>query len=154
PPASPWVTLGPTPRDNMPEFPRGGASPTTLGSWQNSKLRQTSPDVEYGLTFQSIQADATSLQLYFGAGPEAMQADGSIRIPVQPVPQIKALLMILVDGPHYVPLWHPRVSLLGSDAVSLDAENWFSLPIAGTFLASNLIGGAIGEWATALGAGS
>ena len=153
-PGAPWTNLGHTSRDNMPEFTRNGDSPTTLGSWQNSKLRQTNPDVEYGITFQSIQADATNLQLYFGAGPEAMQSDGSIRIPVQPVPQIRAVLVILVDGSHFVPLWHPRVSLLGSDAVSLDAENWFALPVAGTFLASTLIGGAIGEWAAALPAGS
>ncbi|MFF1792663.1 hypothetical protein ACFVXQ_00220 [Kitasatospora sp. NPDC058263] len=153
-PGSPWGNLGHTSRDNMPELTRDGDDPTTLGSWQNAKLRQTSPDIEYGLTFNSIQADAASLQLYFGAGPEAMQSDGSIRIPVRPTPQIKALLMIMVDGSHFVPLWHPRVSLLGADAVSLDPENWFELPIKGTFLASSLIGGAIGEWATVLGASS
>ncbi|MFB7672947.1 hypothetical protein ACFC26_16215 [Kitasatospora purpeofusca] len=153
-PGSPWVNLGHTSRDNMPSMTRDGDDPTTLGSWQNSKLRQTSPDVEYGITFNSIQADPTTLQLYFGAGPSAMQPDGSIRIPVKPTPQIKALLMIMVDGSNFVPLWHPRVSLLGSDAVGLDAENWFELPLKGTFLASNTIGGAVGEWASLLGAGS
>ncbi|MER5350582.1 hypothetical protein ABT093_09650 [Kitasatospora sp. NPDC002551] len=153
-PGSPWVNLGHTSPDNMPSFTRDGDAPTTLGSWQNRKIRQTSPDITYGLTYQSIQADPTNLQLYFGCGAEKMQADGSIRIPASPVPQIKALLMIIVDGSHFVPLWHPRVSLLGSDAVSLDRENWFALPMAGTFLASELIGGDIGEWATVLGAGS
>lgn len=149
-----WTNLGHTSRDNMPSLTRDGDDPTTLGSWQNSKLRQTSPDITYGLTFNSIQADAETFQLYFGAGPAAMQPDGSIRIPAKPVPQIKALLLILVDGENFVPLWHPRVSLLGADAISLDAENWFELPLKGTFLASTLIDGDIGEWAVLPGAGS
>ncbi|KDN83474.1 hypothetical protein [Kitasatospora cheerisanensis] len=153
-PGAGWANLGHTSRDNMPSLTRDGSDPTTLGSWQNSKLRQTSPDITYGITFNSIQADKTALQLYFGAGPSAMQTDGSIRIPATPVPQIKALLLILVDGSNFVPLWHPRVSLLGADAIKLDAENWFELPLKGTFLASTLIDGAIGEWAALLGAAS
>ncbi|MFE7106642.1 hypothetical protein ACFU98_35380 [Streptomyces sp. NPDC057575] len=153
-PGAGWSNLGHTNRDEMPEFTREGDDPTTLGSWQNAKLRQTSPDVTYGLTFQSIQATSDTYQLYFGAGPEAVQGDGSFRIPASPTPQVKALLMILVDGSSFVPLWHPRVSLLGSDAISLDVENWFSFPISGTFLGSSLLNGALGEWASILPASS
>ncbi|MGW3956844.1 hypothetical protein ACWEKM_39430 [Streptomyces sp. NPDC004752] len=60
---------------------------------------------------------------------------------------------MIVDGQHFVPLWHPRTSLIGSDAASPDAENFVALPITGTFLGSSTIGGAVGEWAAVLGGG-
>ncbi|WP_405960614.1 hypothetical protein OG235_24785 [Streptomyces sp. NBC_00024] len=153
-PGSPWVNFGHTSRDEMPEFGRDGDDPTTIGSWQNAKLRQTSPDITYTLTFQSVQSTTDTYQLYFGAGPEKIQGDGSFRIPATPTPQIKALLMILVDGASFLPLWHPRASLLGSDAISLDVENFVSYPITGTFMGSSLLDGDIGEWAAILPASS
>lgn len=146
-PGTPWESIGHTSLDELPEFERDGDDPETLGSWQNSKLRVTSPSVTYSLNFQSIQSSDLTYQLYFGAGAAATQLDGSFRIPATPTAQEHALLLIIVDGDNFLPMWHPRVSLLGSDAVSLDAEGWVSYPIRGTFLGSTLIGGAIGEWA-------
>lgn len=146
-PGTPWVSLGHTSLDELPEFGRDGDDPEVKGSWQNSKLRQRTPDVTYTIGFQSIQSDADTYQLYFGAGASAVQADGSFRIPATPTPQTRALLVVVVDGDRFLPLWHPKVSLLGSDAISLSSEDFVSYPITGTFLGSSLIGNAIGEWA-------
>ncbi|MBA0054296.1 hypothetical protein E0L36_26625 [Streptomyces sp. AJS327] len=150
-PGEDWETIGHTSLDEMPEVGRDGDDPTTLGSWQNSKLKVITPDVTYSLTFNSIQASSLTYQMYFGAGPEKLQADGGFRIPARPVPQEKALLMVIVDGANYLPMWHPRVSLLGSDAVSTSAEEFVTFPITGTLLAHPSIGGDLGEW-LALGA--
>ncbi|MEU7200266.1 hypothetical protein [Streptomyces sp. NPDC045470] len=147
-PGAGWESIGHTSRDDLPEFGRDGDDPETKGSWQNAKLRQTAPDVTYSVTFKSIQTSAETYGLYFGAGPGAVQADKSFRIPATPIPQVKALLVILVDGTHFLPLWHPRVSLLGSDAVSMAVDDFVAFPIKGTFLGSSKIGNAIGEWAT------
>lgn len=141
-----WESVGHTSLDEMPEFGRDGDEPSTLGSWQNKKLRVINPDVTYTVTFNSVQANETTYQLYFGAGASATQADGSFRIPASPQAQEKALLVIIVDGDQYLPLWHPRVSLLGSDAVSTATDQFVTFPITGTFLADSSIGGAIGEW--------
>ncbi|ARF55116.1 hypothetical protein [Streptomyces gilvosporeus] len=146
-PGNGWESIGHTSLDDLPEFGRDGDDPEVKGSWQNAKLRATTPDVTYSVTIKSIQATALTYQLYFGAGPAAVQADKSFRIPARPRPQTKALLVVLVDGTNYLPLWHPRVSLLGSDAVGLAADDFVSFPIKGTFLGSSLIGNAIGEWA-------
>ncbi|WP_338932636.1 hypothetical protein WEB32_29675 [Streptomyces netropsis] len=146
-PGTGWESIGHTSLDELPEFGRDGDDPEIKGSWQNQKLRATTPDVTYSVTFQSIQSTALTYQLYFGAGPGAVQADKSFRIPAVPTPQVKALLVILVDGTRYLPLWHPRVSLLGSDAVSMESDDFVSYPIKGTFLGSSAIGNAIGEWA-------
>ncbi|MER7984225.1 hypothetical protein ABTY53_01265 [Streptomyces noursei] len=146
-PGGAWESIGHTKLDALPEFGRDGDDPEIKGSWQNAKLRATTPDVTYSVTFQSIQATALTYQLYFGAGPAAVQADKSFRIPATPTPQTKALLVVLVDGTNYLPLYHPRVSLLGSDAVGLAADDFVSFPIKGTFLGSAKLGGAIGEWA-------
>ncbi len=142
-----WVNIGHTSLDDLPEFARDGDDPETKGSWQNAKLRQTSPSVTYSISFQSIQADAEIYRLYFGAGTSAVQTDGSFRIPASATPQERALLLILVDGSKYLPLWHPKVSLLGSDAVSMSTDDFVKFPIKATLLGSTLIGNGIGEWA-------
>lgn len=141
-----WESIGHTSLDEMPEFGRDGDDPTTLGSWQNKKLRVTNPDVTYSITFNSVQSTELTYQLYFGAGAAATQADGSFRIPAAPQAQEKALLVVIVDGTQYLPLWHPRVSLLGSDAVSTATDQFVTYPITGTFLADSTIGGGLGEW--------
>ncbi|MFF2808640.1 hypothetical protein ACFVT2_15985 [Streptomyces sp. NPDC058000] len=146
-PGSGWENVGHTKLDALPEFGRDGDDPEIKGSWQNAKLRATTPDVTYSITFQSIQATALTYQLYFGAGPAAVQADKWFRIPATPTPQTKALLVVLVDGTSYLPLYHPRVSLLGSDAVGMSSDDFVFFPIKGTFLGSGKLGGAIGEWA-------
>lgn len=145
-PGEGWESVGHTSLDELPEFGRDGDEPSTLGSWQNKKLRVINPDVTYTVTFNSVQANETTYQLYFGAGAGATQGDGSFRIPASPTAQEKAILVIIVDGENYLPLWHPRVSLLGSDAVSLATDQFVTFPITGTFLADSSIGGAIGEW--------
>ncbi|MHB6907118.1 phage tail tube protein [Streptomyces sp. DB-54] len=152
-PGPAWNNIGHTSRDDLPEFGRDGDDPETLGTWQNAKLRQTSPDVTYSVTFQSVQATADTYRLYFGAGPEAVQPDGSLRIPARPAPQVGALLFIIVDGQRMVPLWFPRASLLGSDAVSMDVAQFWSFPITATFLGSSSIGGDLGEWAAVAAGG-
>lgn len=153
-PGAGWVSIGHTSLEELPEFGREGDDPETIGTWQNNNLRQTSPSVTYQVAFQSVQASAETYQLYFGAGTEAMQPDGSFRIPARPTPQIKALLFILVDGTTFVPLWHPRASLLGSDAVGMATDYFMSFPITAVFLGSSLIDNAIGEWAPVLDAGA
>ncbi|MEV3856065.1 hypothetical protein AB0J38_17290 [Streptomyces sp. NPDC050095] len=145
-PGREWTNIGHTSRDDLPEFGRDGDDPETIGSWQNAKLRQTTPDITYSVTFQALQASADTYRFYFGAGEEAVQPDGSVRIPATPVPQVKALLVVLVDGKQFVPLWHPRASLLGSDAVEMATDDFVKFPITATFLSSSLIGNAIGEW--------
>ncbi len=146
-PGEDWENVGHTALDELPEIGRDGDDPETKGSWQNPKLRVTTPDVTYTITFRSIQASPLSYQLYFGAGPAAMQADGSFRIPAKPSAQERALLMIIVDGERFLPLYHPRVSLLGSDAVGMDADGFVTFPIRGTLLSSSVVGGGLGEWA-------
>ncbi|WP_275462063.1 hypothetical protein [Streptomyces noursei] len=150
-----WTSIGHTSLNDLPEFGRDGDDPETIGTWQNNNLRQTSPNITYSVTFQSVQASSATYQLYFGAGPEATQPDGSFRIPARPTPQVKAMLFVLVDGTTFVPLWHPRASLLGSDAVGMATDYFMTFPVTATLLGSSLIDNAIGEWAAITsGAGS
>ncbi len=146
-PGAGWESVGHTSLDELPEFSREGDDPETRGSWQNRSLKTTTPTITYSVVFRSIQCSELTYQMYFGAGAGATQADGSFRIPSTPVAQEHALLVILVDGTNYLPLWHPRVSLLGSDAVGMAQDDFVSFPIRGTFLGDASIGNAIGEWA-------
>lgn len=150
-PGAGWSNIGHTSLEELPAFGREGDDPEVIGTWQNPNFRQTTPSVTYNVAFQSVQASIETYQMYFGAGSEATQPDGSFRIPATPTPQIKALLFVIVDGVSFVPLWHPRASLLGSDAVGMTTDYFMSFPITATFLGSSLIDNAIGEWAVALG---
>ncbi|MFE3144746.1 hypothetical protein [Streptomyces scopuliridis] len=145
-PGTPWVNFGHTSSENLPELGREGDEPETKGSWQRKKLRQSSPDVTYSVLINAIQATGETFQLYYGAGPSAVQADGSFRIPASPTPQTKALLMVLVDGDSFLPLWAPNVSLIGSDAVQLASDAFAEFAIRGTWLGHSSIGGALGDW--------
>lgn len=147
-----WSNLGHTSLSNGISFGRNGDSPETLGSWQNPALRTTAPTITYTLTINALQASVETYQLYFGAGPEAVQPDGSFRIPARPTAQVRALLVIAVDGTVFLPLWHPRVSLVGSDAITFDPNALAEFPVTATFLGSSLLDGALGEWAV-LGSG-
>lgn len=142
-----WESIGHTSLDDLPEVGRDGDSPETQGSWQNTKLRVTSPDVTYTITFNSIQCSSLPYQLYFGADATAVQGDGSFRIPAKPVAQEHAVLMVVVDGTHFLPMWHPRVALLGSDNVGMEADGFITYPITGTLLGHSSISNALGEWA-------
>src|SRR5690606_23105721 len=93
-----WTNIGHTSLEELPAFGREGDDPEVIGTWQNNNFRQTTPAVTYTVTFQSVQASLETYQMYFGAGPEATQPDGSFRIPARPTPQIKALLFVIVDG--------------------------------------------------------
>ncbi|MGW3956845.1 phage tail tube protein [Streptomyces sp. NPDC004752] len=66
-----WINIGHTSRDDLPEFGRDGDGTETIGSWRSVKLRQTSPDVTYLVTFQFVQASTDTYKLYFGTGDEA-----------------------------------------------------------------------------------
>lgn len=152
-PGAGWANLGHTSLTNGISFGREGDTPETLGSWQQPSLRTTDPAVTYSLTINALQASVDTYRLYFGAGPEALQPDGSFRIPARPTAQVHALLVIAVDGSVFVPLWHPRVSIIGSDAITFDPAALAEFPITATFLGSSALDGALGEWAVLTGSG-
>uniref|UniRef100_UPI0039F6341C phage tail tube protein n=1 Tax=Streptomyces sp. 039-1 TaxID=2789263 RepID=UPI0039F6341C len=118
-PGAGWDSIGHTSLENGVEFGRDGDDPETKGSWQVPKLRTTNPDVTYTLTLNALQASADTYRLYFGAGPGAMVGN-TFKIPAKPQAQARALLIVIVDGSQMLPLYFPHVSLLGSDAISLD----------------------------------
>jgi hypothetical protein len=133
-PGTGWVSIGHTSLENGLEFGRDGDDPETLGSWQNPKLRTTNPDVTYTLGLNALQASKETYELYFGAGPGAT-VGGVFKIPAKPTAQSKALLIVIVDGAQMLPLYFPNVSILGSDAISMDPSALLEFPIKGTILA-------------------
>ncbi|OKI71418.1 phage tail tube protein [Streptomyces sp. MJM1172] len=142
-PGTGWVSIGHTSLENGIEFGRDGDDPSTLGSWQNPKLRTTSPDVTYTIGLSALQASKETYELYFGAGSGAT-VGGTFKIPAKPTPQSKALLIVIVDGTQMLPLYFPNVSLLGSDAIAVDPTALLEFPIKGTLLAGKT-DGSVGD---------
>ncbi|MEW1550950.1 hypothetical protein [Streptomyces tsukubensis] len=138
-----WDAVGHTSLENGIEFGRDGDNPETRGSWQNPKLRTTNPDVTYSLKLNALQASADTYRLYFGAGPGAVEPDGTFKIPAKPIPQPKAMLIVVVDATRMLPIYLPNVALLGSDAVTLDPTALLEFPITGTILAGS--DGSLGD---------
>lgn len=142
-PGTGWNSIGHTSLENGIEFGRDGDDPETLGSWQNPKIRTTNPDVTYTLKLNALQASKETFELYFGAGTGAT-VGGVFKIPAKPQAQSRALLIVLVDNGQMLPLYFPNVSLLGSDAISLDPTALLEFPITGTILAG-VTDGSLGD---------
>ena len=60
-PASPWVNLGHTSRDDGLTITRDGGDTEVLGTWQNPSLRERKDPTTYAVTMVAHQVDNLSL---------------------------------------------------------------------------------------------
>src|SRR5690606_14757028 len=106
-----------------------GGEATTIGSLQNKTLRtKYSPRTET-MTFTLQQFDVAGLKLYYGANAPILP-DGSVGVPVDPVPTTCAFLVVFVDGENHFAFYAPKAEIYRSDDVSFgDTESLAGLPI-------------------------
>lgn len=140
-PTSPWVDVGHTSREDGLTISRDGGDAETVGTWQNANLRERREPTTWTVGFQLHQVDETSLRLFFGGGTAE---DGHFSAPASPIAQEHALYVVMVDGTNKVGLYVPKVSILASDDVEVDVENFLSFPVTATVL--SMSGANLLEW--------
>lgn len=129
-----FTLIGHTSRDDLPEFGFDGGDTEPVGTWQVEALRTvtTEPAVDF-VTFQLVQFDEDTLELYYGAANT--QSDGSYGLAGAPGGSTeKAFLIIIVDGPRKIAFWAPKVELRRDDSIGLATDAFGTLPMRATFL--------------------
>lgn len=128
-PISPWENVGHTSLEDIFGITSEGGEATTIGSLQNKTLRtKYSPRTET-MTFTLQQFDVAGLKLYYGANAPILP-DGSVGVPVDPVPTTCAFLVVFVDGENHFAFYAPKAEIYRSDDVSFgDTESLAGLPI-------------------------
>jgi hypothetical protein len=129
-----FTLIGHTSRDDLPEFGFDGGDTEARGTWQNEALRtvQTEAAVDY-VTFNLVQIDADTLELYYGQ-PNT-QTGASYGIAGSPGGATESgFLIVVVDGPRKIAFWSQRVELRREDAMTMAVDEFSQLPMRATFL--------------------
>lgn len=132
-----YTIIGHTSRDDLPEFGYDGGDSEAKGSWQNEALRTvvTDPAIDF-VTFNLIQLDKATLELYYGAANVATETstyalNGSPGGATQ-----KGLLIVLVDGANKIAFHASKNDLRREDAITLAVDEFAAMPMRSTFLKS------------------
>jgi len=130
-----FTLIGHTSRDDLPEFGFDGGDTETKGTWQSAALRtvQTDPPVDF-VTFNLVQLDEDTLELYYGATNEAA-VTGTYSVNGAVGGETKAsLVVLLIDGTEKMAFYANNVGLRREDAIALATDDFAVLPMRGTVL--------------------
>lgn len=125
-----WEVIGHTSLEDIMSITSEGGEPTVIGTLQNKQLRtKYSPRTEsFGIILQ--QWDEPALRLYFGQNMEEL-ADGTLGVPVEPVPTRKAFMAIFTDGDTRFAFYAPLAEIYRSEDVEIsDTESLAGLPLS------------------------
>lgn len=125
-----WENVGHTSLEDIFGISSEGGEQTTLGTLQAKALRTTHAPRTESFNFTIQQWDRKSLRLYFGRNAPVL-ADGSLGVPVSPVPTEAAFLVVFYDGENAFAFYAPKAEIFRADDVSIpDAESLAGLPLA------------------------
>lgn len=130
--ATGWTNLGHTAREDNVSLGREGGEVASVGTWQVAALRTTVTPITYTLTLNALQIGNEVLRLYFGGG--SIAGTDMYDLPDNPVAQDRSMFVVFVDGSKRLPLWVPKASIIGSDAVEVDPEDFMQFNLAATFV--------------------
>lgn len=135
-PPAPWVDLGHTSLDDPFGITSDGGDTTTLGTWQNKNLRNTTAPRVESVTFALQQWDEQAYRAFWGANATTTEATGRTVVQAPSVPEELegALLVVVRDGASALFFHFPRVSIARADDISFDAEELAGLPVRATVL--------------------
>ena len=126
---SPWDNMGHSSIEDILNVSTEGGEPTQLGSLQNTSLRTSVSAAVRSFTVNFLQWDAPTLKMYYGANTE-ISADGTVRIPEQPLPSEGAWLAVLSDGDARGGFYATKCSAIGDGDFSIsDTDSLAQLPI-------------------------
>lgn len=137
-----WKSIGNTSLENGIEMSMDGDDPETLGSWQDAALITTNPAKTYALTMNLEDITIETLNLYYGG--KVLDTAQVFVIPSTPTPAERALFIAASDGTQMVGFHYPRVSIIGSDSITLDPAAITEVPVTATILSAGAGAGFTG----------
>jgi hypothetical protein len=138
-PFSAYTEIGHTSPDNPLQMNRDGGDVTTLGSWQQDNVDQSTAAVNWAMAFSLLQYDITSMKLYHGSNA-IVGADGSVQSNLAgPSPTEAAEFLIVKNGAKAQARHYPRVSIIAADGESFDTSKLAEMPVQASILSSNTL---------------
>ncbi|WP_263729960.1 hypothetical protein [Cellulomonas sp. SG140] len=129
-PTGTWESIGHTSLQDVFSQDTSGGDVTVLGTLQNKTLRTSRTTKVDTFTVTVQQFDKPTLKLYYGSNA-VENADGTLGVPQNPVPTVKAFLAVFVDGTNVFAIYVPKAEILGSDTIAFsDTESLAGLPLS------------------------
>lgn len=129
-----WTDMGHTDLDDILAFGQDGGDTTVKGSWQNASLREitTATAVDFFVVKSLQLLDNAIMALYWGGG-DASTAN-EFALPDSPVPQEKAVTVVMVDGTTPLAFYVPKASIRRDDAFDMSDDDFAKAPLRFTLL--------------------
>ncbi|ABP53019.1 hypothetical protein [Salinispora tropica] len=125
-----WENVGHTSLEDIFGITSEGGEATTLGTLQAQTLRTTYAPRTESFAFTLQQFDRAGLRLYYGSNAPLL-ADGSLGVPMSPVPTECAFLVVFYDGTNAFAFYAPKAEIFRADDLSVsDAESLAGLPLS------------------------
>lgn len=123
-----WANLGHTSKQNTIAFTKDGGDRETLDTFLADSVRVTTASTQWGFTANALQFDADTLDLAFNGDFD--EGTGGYTV-ATPAPVSMAVFLFFQDVTAKLGFWIPNVEITLGDAPSVDAANFFELPLSG-----------------------
>ncbi|MBM7771979.1 hypothetical protein JOD54_002183 [Actinokineospora baliensis] len=132
---SPWISIGHTSREDLPEFGFDGGETEVRGTWQNEALKSVTTEAAVDfVTFSLHQFDEEALSLYYGV-TNSSSTTGEFSVAAASTSATeRALLIVIVDGPTSIGFYARKAAIRREDAIELATDEFARLPLRATFL--------------------
>ena len=135
-----WSWLGSTSKDNLVAMSKEGGEVTPKDAWDTPNLRTEKSTETWSMTNNAIAIEQDTLTLAFPNGTwDAQKQMYSLAAKNSIIS--KALLVVMKDDVSGVGcIYAPNAALSVGDAPTLDAENFFEVPLSATLQTSPTTG--------------
>lgn len=121
-----WINIGHTSKGNQPAFSKEGGDKTVLDTWLADAVDVVYASTSWSLGINSLQVDEDNLNLAFGGN---FDTDGGYIVPSSQAGLDKKVVLYMTDGTGEMLFYIPNTNAAIGDAPSVDAANFFELPL-------------------------
>lgn len=129
-----WTNVGHTSKGNQPAFAKEGGDATVLDTWLADNVDVVYAAEQWSLGVNALQVDQTGLDLGFGG---FFDTDGGYVVPASNPGLEKQTFLLATDGTGDLGFWMPNTSTKLGDAPSMDASNFFEIPLSSKILSAD-----------------
>lgn len=122
-----WTNVGHTSKGTQPAFSKEGGEATILDTWLADGVDVTYSSEQWSLGISALQIDEPNLDLAFGG---FFDTDGAYVVPSSNPGLEGQAFLLATDGTGSLGFWMPNTSTKIGDAPSIDAANFFELPLS------------------------
>ena len=125
-----WDWIGSTSLDSIVSISKEGGEVESKGTWDTPNKRTTKNPETWTMTISAVSFTQATLEKAFPTGTWDAQAQG-YALPSKSSTTSRAVLVIMRDAVSgYAAIYVPNGAMSAGDAPTLDAENFFEIPLS------------------------